>query len=102
MFVCLFFVVRDIVSNTMHSIFSTFLLAQTIQTERSLTEEKYLTFKTTNSISPDMAEKEKSSGIGLENVRRRLELLYPQKHKLQTFKLKNTFNVELQIQLGND
>ena len=65
-------------------------------------EENHLNFKTTNSISTDLVEKEKSSGIGLENVRKRLDLLYPQKHKLQTFKSENSFTVKLQIQLSND
>lgn len=64
--------------------------------------ENFLNFKTTNSISTDLVEKEKSSGIGLENVRKRLDLLYPQKHKLQTFKSENSFTIKLQIQLSND
>ena len=64
--------------------------------------DDFLNFKTTNSISADVIEKEKSSGIGLENVRRRLEVLYPNRHKLEIVKSDSIFSIELQIQLKND
>jgi len=35
------------------------------------------------------------SGIGLENVRKRLVLLFPGKHELKIERLENTFKVEL-------
>jgi len=41
-----------------------------------------------------------SGGIGLENVKRRLKLLYPQKHVLQITDKPNTFKVSLNIQLN--
>jgi sensor histidine kinase YesM len=42
--------------------------------------------------------KEKSySGIGLQNIRKRLEMLYPKKHQLEIIETKDTFKVDLKI-----
>ena len=38
-------------------------------------------------------------GIGLNNVRRRLELLYPDKHQLEIHNNENTFKVELELKI---
>jgi LytS/YehU family sensor histidine kinase len=43
-------------------------------------------------------EKDKASGIGLENVRRRLALLYPDSHDLDIHSDGQTFIVNLKIQ----
>ncbi len=40
-----------------------------------------------------------NSGIGLKNVRRQLELIYPEKHSLEIEPTENQFSVKLQIQL---
>jgi sensor histidine kinase YesM len=40
------------------------------------------------------------SGIGLNNVRRRLELLYPGKHDLKIEEIENNFSVQLKLQLS--
>lgn len=47
----------------------------------------------------DESAKEESSGIGLDNVRRRLELIYPQKHRLSIKNLNDTYIVDLLIEL---
>lgn len=47
-------------------------------------DEKALYFKVHNSLhkTPELDPEKYSNGIGLENVKKRLELLYPNKHKL--------------------
>lgn len=42
-------------------------------------------------------QKDKGSGIGLQNVRQRLELIYPQKHQLNIIEENDIFNIELTI-----
>jgi len=44
----------------------------------------------------------KSGGIGLENVRKRLELIYPQRHKLQINRQADSYRVNLTIQLEEE
>lgn len=44
-------------------------------------------------------EANEAGGIGLENVRRRLELVYPGKHALEISHHRNEFTVKLQLQL---
>lgn len=55
-------------------------------------------FKVLNSI-PGTANKVKEGGLGLENLRRRLELLYPRQHSLETKEIKTVFMADLQIPL---
>ena len=68
-------------------------------------ENEYLRFAVANSIPTETTWiKENSdqsrSGIGLENLKRRLELLYPGKHTFSTTKKDNTFFAEIQLQLS--
>jgi LytS/YehU family sensor histidine kinase len=49
----------------------------------------------------DKVEKEEYRGIGIENVKRRLEISYPGKHEFHTFEDENRFRIELSIQLEN-
>lgn len=47
-------------------------------------------------------QKSKEGGIGLENVQRRLALLYPHQHSLDLQEQDGTFSIRLNIQLAND
>lgn len=54
-----------------------------------------IVFKVKNRIA--FRQKDKDGGIGLENVRRRLQLLYDGDHELQINKQKETFDICLRI-----
>lgn len=82
-----------------------------IEMQATVSEGKFL-FKIENSFDGQEQEKSQTSGIGLENVKRRLELIYPKKHHLsiqqKTKKLTSTqeevhqeqiFEVHLEIEL---
>ncbi|HEX3386090.1 MAG TPA: histidine kinase [Mucilaginibacter sp.] len=56
-----------------------------------------LFFKIENSCKG--ISKQKGKGLGLSNVRRRLELIYPTKHELAINHSKGVFEAELQIDL---
>ncbi len=62
----------------------------------TVNEDKLLSLNIENSCTNSVSENE---GIGLKNVRRRLELLYPNKYNLQIQKSENTFNTSLTIEL---
>ena len=57
-------------------------------------KEEILHFEVVNS---SVKEEETTKGIGLENSRKRLEILYPSKHKLIIEEQKNQFKVVLKI-----
>ena len=54
-----------------------------------------------NSIPQEMIHKDDVGGIGLENVKRRLEILYPKKHELKIDDNGSTFKVQLTIMFQN-
>jgi len=57
-----------------------------------------LQFSIRNSIHVRRGEREmNNSGLGLQNVKRRLELLYPNSHELTTHKSGDTFEVNLTL-----
>ena len=63
-------------------------------------DDEYLRFKCENSIVNDITEKEDNhNGIGLENVRKRLKLLFPGKHSLKIDTTEKVFTVNLSIKL---
>jgi hypothetical protein len=64
------------------------------------TSDNTIKFRSFNSISGSPAKTGlESSGIGLNNVRKRLDLLFPGKHDLQLNKTERTFEVLLKIQV---
>lgn len=55
-------------------------------------------FRVSNKINTQFREiKDKSSGIGLVNVQRRLSLLYPDSHQLTTITTDGWFTIELKL-----
>ena len=64
-------------------------------------ENNMLYFTVSNKYDPVSVEiKDKASGIGLVNVQRRLNLLYPHQHTLDIINKENSFVVSLQINLA--
>lgn len=62
-------------------------------------ETSVLAFKVENEIAPTFGTKDSSSGIGLKNIKRRLELLYDNKYTLSTITKNNIFITNLIIEL---
>ena len=56
-------------------------------------------FEVSNSMLVQGGTKDPTGGIGLENVRRRLELEYPIKHELNIDQKDQQFVIQLSIQL---
>lgn len=64
------------------------------------TKHSEVEFHCRNAVNPEKQERSKDSGgIGLANVKRRLELLYPGRYTLEIHHEKNTFSVSLRIQV---
>ncbi|MDP4240159.1 MAG: histidine kinase [Bacteroidota bacterium] len=66
-----------------------------------LNDDKQLNCTIRNSYFPKDESDQSGSGIGLENLHRRLEILYPHKHILRTEKEDDTFIAQLIIPLKN-
>jgi two-component system LytT family sensor kinase len=62
------------------------------------TEESKILFSSVNYIVPSENNLMENTGIGINNVKRRLELMYPGKHKLTTEEKNNYYNVNLEIE----
>ncbi len=64
-------------------------------------EKNHLHFYIANSVTHEKRNKDSVGGIGLENVRKRLDLLYPnERHDMQIELLPNSFTVNLKLQLS--
>lgn len=76
----------------------------TLEVDIALTHADNLTLLSiTNSLPKEKAVLTKdpaSSGVGLKNIRQRLEFCYPDKHSLETFPSADTFKVILRIDHG--
>jgi two-component sensor histidine kinase len=66
-------------------------------------DNKKIIFTCTNSLvqQTEVSKAENHSGIGLENVKKRLNLLYPDKHVLRIEKTGSAYNVSLEIEVKN-
>ncbi|MBN9300573.1 sensor histidine kinase, partial [Dysgonomonas mossii] len=63
---------------------------------------KELTFEVENSKSSIKRTTASNSGIGLDNVKKRLNILYPNKHSLIISETENIYHSKLIINLSND
>ena len=61
--------------------------------------EQKLFFMVRNNYNPENRAKDAISGIGLTNVRNRLELLYPGKYRLDITDADNVFSAQLKLKL---
>ena len=64
------------------------------------THNNQLNCTISNSYFPKSATDQSGSGIGLDNLRRRLQLLYPQQHTLTSKLENNTYTTQLTIHLN--
>ena len=63
-------------------------------------QNKWLVVKIDNSKSPDHKKaNNKNGGVGLQNVKKRLELIYPNKYVLHMMEENDTYLVVLRIKL---
>ncbi len=69
-----------------------------IQIKLSVEQQK-ISFEVTNTLPKANFEKDETGGIGIENVRKRLQLIYPEKSTLQITENAPTFHVALEIHL---
>ena len=63
-------------------------------------ENNKLALLATNTFAEKINDERKNTGIGLVNVKKRLSLLYPLKHKLTISSEKDTFTVSLEINMN--
>lgn len=68
-------------------------------TIKLISDDEKLEFHVSNSLDTEHYVKDKTGGIGVKNVKRRLELIYGDKHKLKVDKADNRYNIHLVIYL---
>ncbi|WP_248723443.1 sensor histidine kinase [Seonamhaeicola sp. ML3] len=64
-----------------------------------VTKKNNIIFEVENSIPKTDINKDDMGGIGIENVKKRLAILYPQKHNLLISQNKHSFKVQLNLDL---
>jgi hypothetical protein len=64
------------------------------------TKDEWLDFKLTNNIYPFPESDEGRLKIGLKNVKKRLQILYPDKHQIRFHSINEIFTVSMKIFLG--
>ncbi|MFH1118317.1 MAG: histidine kinase [Bacteroidota bacterium] len=65
-------------------------------------EDKIINFICENKIDKLDSDKDKTQGIGLETIKKRLEFIYPKKHRLNIVSNNVTFNVNLEIHIDDN
>ena len=70
-----------------------------IDIDLHISETGILNFKCKNSFLPNANHQSLSQGIGLANVKKRLELLYPDAYELEISDINNLYEVTLTLQL---
>ena len=65
-------------------------------------DDKKINFEIENSLPKEPLHQDHVGGIGLENVRKRLDILYPKKHTLKIQKEATSFKVQLQIDINGN
>lgn len=63
------------------------------------TEDKHICFEVSNSVPKQKAAADKNSGIGIENVKRRLLYLYPDSHSIRINMDERQYQLKLKIEL---
>ena len=71
-----------------------------IEVKVNLNDTGMLEFNCKNSFQPQSNTEKLSQGIGLENVKKRLQLLYPNEHQLEIKNTGNLYEVRLRIDLN--
>lgn len=61
-------------------------------------EQDYLCFEVENSVSSLQTNKDSAGGIGMHNLKRRLELLYPDRHQFSTTMTQTRFTAKICLQ----
>lgn len=56
-----------------------------------------LHFRATNTFNPNNRSKDRTTGVGLANIQRRLELRYPGRHQLRIKEWERTFVIDLRL-----
>lgn len=62
-------------------------------------EDTTLVMDISNSASLNSTKKDSTGGVGMENVRKRLSLIYPEQHSLSIKQDKDSYNVKLELDL---
>lgn len=65
-------------------------------------DERQVNFTTFNTSFPKQSDDRSGSGIGLKNLEKRLQLLYPKNHRFETKLINNVFTVNLAIPIREE
>jgi len=71
-----------------------------IEVAAEITDDGWLHFRCRNTFRPNSNTDRLTKGIGLANVKKRLELIYPEQHELVCSSADNIYTVDLSIQLN--